>query len=401
VQGRDYYNSFASVNAARTSVTQASEQYDVPSTGLGARFELRPDIGPVEVRLGGDWRKTEGETRELFNFQNGIGTRRRIAGGETDTFGGFAETAWVRRALTLSGGARIDRWLIRDGSLDESVIATGAVLNALDYADRSGWEPTARAGAAWRPADGLTLRSAAYLGWRLPTLNELHRPFRVGADATAANPELEPERLQGIEAGLDYRPRPALRVGVTVFTNRLKEGIANVTLGRGPGVFPGVGFVAAGGEYRQRRNIDAIAATGLELDARLDLGSWSVSGGYSFADAEVRAGGAALPLNGLRPAQTPEHSLAGTLSWRGADGARASLTARYVGTQYEDDLNQQLLPDAFTVDAAASMPLTKALAIEARAENIGNARMVAGISGHGLIERATPRTLWIGVRLRD
>jgi len=401
VQKRDYYNSFAGVNAARTSVTQVSEQYDVPSTGLGARFEVRPDTGPMELRLGGDWRGTEGETRELFNFQNGIGTRRRIAGGETHTFGVFAEAAREIGAFTLSGGARTDRWLIRNGSLVESVVSTGAPLTSVHYADRSGWEPTARAGTAWRPAEGLTLRTAAYLGWRLPTLNELYRPFRVGADATAANPELQPERLQGVEAGLDYRPLPTLRLGATVFTNRLKAGIANVTLARGPGTFPGVGFVARGGEYRQRRNLDAIVATGVELDAGYELGSWSLSGGYSFTDAEVRASGAALPLNGLRPAQTPQHSLAGTVSWRGKAGQRAALTARYVGSQFEDDLNQQLLPDAFTVDAVASMPMTKALSVEARAENIGNARVVAGISGTGIIERATPRTLWIGVKLRD
>jgi outer membrane receptor protein involved in Fe transport len=401
VQKRDYYNSFAAVNATRSTVTQVSEQYDVPSTGMGARFEVRPEAGPVELRLGGDWRGTEGETRELFNFQNGIGTRRRIAGGETHTFGAFAEAARESGPFTLTGGARIDRWLIRNGSLDESVVATGAVLNSQDYADRSGWEPTARAGAAWRPAEALTLRSAAYLGWRLPTLNELYRPFRVGADATAANPQLEPERLQGVDAGVDYRPRPTLRLGATVFANRLKDGIANVTLGRGPGVFPGVGFVARGGEFRQRRNLGAILARGVELDARLDLGSWSLSGGYSFTDAEVRASGPALPLNGLRPAQTPEHSVAGTLGWRGAGGQRASLTARYVGSQFEDDLNQQLLPDAFTIGAAVSMPLTQALSLDARAENIGDERVVAGISGSGIIERATPRTLWIGLRLRD
>ena len=401
VQGRDFYNSFASVNAARTSASKVSEQYDVPSTGLGARVEVRPSLGPVELRLGGDWRKTEGETSELFNFQNGVGTRRRIAGGETDTFGGFAEAAWERGPLTLTGGARIDRWLIRNGSLDETIVATGAVLTAQDFRDRSGWEPTGRAGAAWRASAGLTLRGAAYLGWRLPTLNELYRPFRVGADATAANPELEPERLQGIEAGVEYRPSRALRLGATVFANRLKDGIANVTLGRGPGVFPGVGFVARGGEFRQRQNLDSILATGVELDAQLDMGSWSLSGGYSFVDAEVRASGPALPLNGMRPAQTPKHSLAGAVSWRGAEGHHTSLTARYVGSQFEDDLNQQRLPDALTFDATASFAVSKAVLLEARAENMVNERVVAGISGSGLVERATPRTFWLGLKLRN
>jgi hypothetical protein len=32
---------------------------------------------------------------------------------------------------------------------------------------------------------------------------------------------------------------------------------------------------------------------------------------------------------------------------------------------------------------------------------VGNERVVAAISGAGLIERATPRTLWIGMRFQD
>jgi outer membrane receptor protein involved in Fe transport len=183
-----------------------------------------------------------------------------------------------------------------------------------------------------------------------------------------------------------------------LFANRLKDGIANVTLGRGPGTFPGVGFVAAGGEFRQRRNLDAVEVTGLEIDGRLAFGAWTFSGGYSFADAEVRARGEALPLDGLRPAQTPRHSLAGTLSWSGLSGARASLTTRYAGAQFEDDLGEQILPDALTFDASTRLKLTRRLSLEARAENIGNERVVAGISGAGIVERATPRTLWVGLR---
>jgi outer membrane receptor protein involved in Fe transport len=400
VQTRDYYNSFASVNADRTSVTQASEQYNVPSTGLGARAEVRPQLGAIELRLGADWRETEGETKERYQFVNGAGTRRRLAGGRTRTLGGFAEAAWENGPVTLTGGGRIDRWRILDGFLDERVIASGATLNDVSFADRSGWEPTARAGIAWRPARAVTLRAAGYLGWRLPTLNELYRPFRVGPDATAANAELAPERLKGVEAGLEYRPLSTARVGITVFANRLEDAIANVTLGRGPGTFPGVGFVGGGGEYRQRQNLEAVESVGIELDGRLDLGAWSLSGGYSFADAEVRASGPALPLNGLRPAQTPRHTLAGTVAWRSLGGVRASGTLRYAGAQYEDDLNQDLLPDALTLDAAASMPLNDRLSLEARGENLTGTRVVAAISGNGLIERATPRTLWLGLRLR-
>jgi vitamin B12 transporter len=398
VQTRDFYNSFASVNSARTAANRTSEQYSVPATGLGARLEARPPVGSrIELRIGGDWRLTEGETRELFTFVAGAGTRGRVAGGRTQTLGGFAEAAWTAAALTLTAGGRIDRWTISNGRLHERVLATGAVLTDTAFRDRSGWEPTGRAGIAWRAAGGLTLRGAAYLGWRLPTLNELYRPFRVGIDATAANAELAPERLQGIEAGMDWRPAPGARIGFTAFSNRLEGAIANVTLGRGPGTFPGVGFVAAGGDYRQRGNLDAIVARGIELEGRYSLGTWTISGGWSWVDAEVRASGPALALDGLRPAQTPRHSLSSTVAWT-ARGARASVTARYGGGQYEDDLNRQLLPGAFTVDAVGVFPLGRRLAVEARAENVTDARILAGISGDGIEERATPRTFWVGLR---
>ena len=400
VQTRDFSNSFASVAASRTAVSRASKQYSVPSTGIGARGEWRPQLGAVELRLGGDWRRTLGETRELFSFVAGAATRARAAGGRGDTLGTFAEASWRSDALTFTVGTRLDRWTIRDGFLHERLLAGGATLTDTRFDDRSGWEPTGRAGLAWRPAASVTLRSAAYLGWRLPTLNELYRPFRAGSDATAANSALAPERLKGVEAGADWRPLPAIRIGATVFANRLADAIANVTLGRGPGSFPGVGFVPAGGEFRRRDNLDSIRAAGLELDASATLGRWQLSGGWSWVDAEVRADAAAAPLNGLRPAQTPRHAASATASWRGTGARRAAITARWVGSQYEDDLNGQLLAGAFTLDATAAWPLSRRLSIEARAENLGDARVEAAIGGDGVIERATPRTLWIGLRFR-
>jgi outer membrane receptor protein involved in Fe transport len=114
----------------------------------------------------------------------------------------------------------------------------------------------------------------------------------------------------------------------------------------------------------------------------------------------VGASGTAAPLDGLRPAQTPRHTVSAGAAWSNAKGARASLAARYVTSQFEDDLNSQSLSSAFTADAAAAWPLTRQLAIELRAENLTDARVETAISGNGIVERATPRTLWIGVRLR-
>lgn len=397
VQIRDFYNSFASANTERTATTRTAEQYSVPATGIGGRVEWRPRLGrAVEFRLGADGRETRGESRELFSFVAAEPTRARAAGGRSRTLGGFAEATFTDGPITVTGGGRLDRWTIAGGFLKERLIATSAVLTDQPFADRSGWEPTGRAGLAWRSGD-VTLRAAAYAGWRLPTLNELYRPFRVGADATAANAAMAPERLRGIEAGLEWRPVTAGRIAATGFFNRLEGAIANVTLARGPGTFPGVGFVSAAGEYRQRRNLDAVRASGVELDASLDLGAFSLSGGWSWVDAEVEASGPALPLDGLRPAQTPRHTGSATVAWR--DGARrAFLAARYVGRQFEDDLNTEPLPAALTIDAAAVWPLAPRLALELRGENLTGKRVVAGVSSDGIVERATPRTLRIGLR---
>ena len=78
--------------------------------------------------------------------------------------------------------------------------------------------------------------------------------------------------------------------------------------------------------------------------------------------------------------------------------ARNSCCAGSV-PQYEDDLNTRLLKGATTLDAFGSWPLTARLQLVARAENLTNALVMAGIGGDGSVERATPRTLWLGIRL--
>ena len=402
LQLRQFSSGFASANATRTAVTRTLDQYAVPATGLGGRIELRPPIAHgIELRLGIDGRRTEGETDEFYTYVAGFPTRQRRAGGDTATAGAFIDASVpLGDALILTGGGRIDRWWIGDGHLLEQTIASSAILTNIAYPDRRGTESTARGGVSWRVGQGLRVRGAAYLGWRLPTLNELYRPFRAGADATAANPALTPERLKGIDGGIDWSPLSTLHVGATLFHNVLEHAIGNITLGSGPGTFPGVGFVAAGGVYRQRGNLDAIRSNGAELDASLTDGRWRLSGSYAYVDARVRGSGASAALDGLRPAQTPRHQLSATLGREEASGLGASATLRYVADQYEDDQNSRSLSAATTLDLTATVPLTARVLVQLRAENVTATRVEATIAADGTIERATPRTLWIGLRFR-
>lgn len=394
-QWRNLRSSFASVDDERATASRVSLQDSVPSTGRGLGFEFRPPaLGGIDLRLGADARFTTGESHELYAYVGGQPTRRRIAGGESATAGLFLDASAEREPLTVNGAIRIDRWRISDGRILERLIAGSAVMRDETYGSRSGWRPTARVGALIDLGHGASLRAAAYHGWRLPTLNELFRPFRAGADATAANPLLDTERLSGAEVGARLQ-RGIIDASVTAFANRLSNPIANVTLGRGPGIFPGVGFVA--GDYRQRQNLRAIDVRGIEAAGEARRGPWSIRLGAGFTDAKVVADGVSAALNGLRPAQTPEVILSGGVGWE-SKGRSASIEIRHVGSQYEDDLNRNLLPGATTIDAFASWPLGDKLQLIARGQNIFDETVTAALNDDGSIERATPRTIWLGVR---
>jgi len=400
VQMRQFKSGFASASAGRTVATETLDQFNVPATGIGGRLELRPPMdGNLELRLGGDARYTEGETDEYFTYVAGQPTRQREAGGRTTNIGAFADLSWpIDDKWILTGGGRIDRWSISDGRLRERTLATGAFVTNTDYPNRTGTEATARGGLSWRPARHWHVRTAAYLGWRLPTLNELYRPFRAGADATAANPALQPERLQGIDGGIDWSPHPNIKLSGTLFHNILDHAIGNITIAQGPGTFPGVGFVAAGGVYRQRGNLDSIHSDGVELEGHVTDGQWRLSASYAYVDAHVHGSGLSAPLNGLRPAQTPRNQASLTLGRESLWGLSASATLRYVSGQYEDDQNSRTDKQATTLDLTAGIPLSGRLSLELRAENVTNALVEATVASDGTIERASPRTLWIGLR---
>ncbi|MDY1008663.1 MULTISPECIES: TonB-dependent receptor [unclassified Sphingomonas] len=387
LQTRAFASSFGSINAARSTTTQSLDQYNTPATGLGARFELLPPLGEaITLRLGADIRDVSGKTQELFFFAGGNPTRRREAGGSSTTSGLFADGSLVAGDVTFSLGGRIDRWTIDQGYLSERPLAGGLPVTDLRYADREGTETTGRAGIAYRPVDAVTFRVAGYRGWRLPTLNELYRPFRVGNDTTAANALLSPERLTGVEGGVTLAPAPGGSIAATYFYNRLKDAIANVTLSS-----------TATSASRVRRNLDAIRAHGFEIDAAYRPGPVGVQASWSHVNSTVDASAAAIALDGLRPAQTPRDQVSATIDWR-RDAAAASLTVRHVARQFDDDQNSRSLDPATTLDAYAAYPITRALVVEARAENLFDETVEAGISSGTIVERATPRTLWIGLR---
>ncbi|MEO5578294.1 MAG: TonB-dependent receptor [Sphingomicrobium sp.] len=397
VQDRRFDSQFAAVNADRSTASLTLDQR-IPARGYGVRVEAAPKLDRVETRIGAEWRRASGETHEDFRFVAGAPTRQREAGGRNDTSGLFAGANWSGGGWSLAAEARADHWSMADGRLLERDVA-GNVLTDQRFAHRSGWEGSGRIAVGRRLSERFALRAAAYRGWRLPTLNELYRPFRAGADATAANAGLDPERMAGVEAGVDWTQVDGVMLSATVFANRLAGAISNVTLASGPGTFPGVGFVASSGVYRERQNVDAIDSHGVEIDATFQRGAWRAALSYAFTDALVRASGVAAALDGKRPAQVARHSGSASLGW-----ARGKLsfdaTARLTGRQFEDDSNSRALPAALTFDGVGRVDLNRHVGIGIRAENIFDRQVIATLAADGTRERALPRTLWVELKLR-
>lgn len=376
VQARNFTNKVISATSFRLTL----DQRNTPATGIGGKIELRPPVGNDNVlRIGGDFRLADGQLFEDAYAASGAVTARRNAGGNSSVAGLFLEDDWTLGKIVLTGGVRVDHWTLTDGFFHERNGA-GVPTSNLAFPDRSGTEFTGRGGLLYRPAKGVALRAAAYTGFRLPTLNELYRPFTVFPVTTRANANLKPERLRGVEAGIDVTPVEGLTVSGTVFYNKLADAIANVTIGT---------------NLRQRQNVQAIAATGVEASVVWRRGAMMVSASYAYSDSKVHAPGTAI--NGLIPAQSPRHAASGTIAWAPKSGPMLSATLRYVGDQYEDDLQTGKLPAATTVDLFGKLPIAHGFSAVVRAENMFDAT-VETRNQAGSIDLGTPRTLWIGVR---
>jgi vitamin B12 transporter len=394
----DLANTSAAVAAGRAMTTPASDQYETPSLGYGLNAAWQGRAAPWSWEVGADARFAEGRARERFRYLAGAFTRGRESGGRTAVGGVYAELVRDTGDLILTGGARVDGWRQSGAVRRERDLATGAVTLDAPSPDNSGVTPTARAGARWKLSDETWVRTAAYAGFRPPSLNELHRPFRVGNDVTEANPGLTPEKLYGVEVGLGGDG--ALRWSGTLFFNRLDDPIANVTVGFGPGTFPTAGFIPAGGTLRKRQNAGRIDAWGVEGDISRDFGAMELDAAFSAAHARVDGGGAAPQLTGKRPAQTPEVTVTAGTIWRASERLTLSAQARFESRRFEDDLNSRVLAASVGLDARAAWKVGQDAEVYLAAENLTDARIEVGETGDGIESFAAPRLVRVGFAIR-
>jgi outer membrane receptor protein involved in Fe transport len=372
----DLFNSSASVSSDRSIATPANNQYATPATGWGLNAALRGSLDWLDWEVGGDARFARGNSREQFSYVSGAFTQGRVSGGKTSVGGLYAEGASHLGNWLLTLGVRADRWSSSDGHLIQTVFATDAVTTTL-YPSKHGIVPTARGGVRYDVSEGFYLRSAAYAGFRAPSLNELYRPFRVGNVTTAANPDLTPEEYYGVELGAGGVFGDFSWDG-DVFLNQLHDAITNVTTG--PNAF-------------QRRNAGDINAPGVEADAKYRVAeNFSLRAAINLTDAHV---------GDLRPAQAPRWTVTAGFDAIPFDRITVSADLRYESKRFSDDQNTLPLPAAATVDARIAYAVTQRFSVYAAADNLFDAAVATSASAGAppVVTYDAPRMVRIGVSL--
>lgn len=254
------------------------------------------------MAFGGDWERQEASSVSAF----GPG----LADDSQRTWAGFGEVHLERGPWAFDLGAR------RDDN------------------DAFGAHGTGRAGVQRRLGEGVRVRAAWAQGFRAPSLGDLYFPG-------FGNPQLLPERSDGIEAGIDWR-RDRWDLELTAFRSDVDDLI----------VFDLVSGLP--------QNIGRARSHGVEVASALaGRRSWARLA-VTWLDAEDLDSGEPL-------ARRPEWRGSLVAGWRG-ERWRLSGTLRYVGDR--TDLGAAPLDGYGTLDLAARYGLSRRLAPYARVENV-------------------------------
>jgi outer membrane receptor protein involved in Fe transport len=391
-QEQTFHSTFSAQAIDRASETLALDQRS-PSESLGGSLSWTRAFGAHTLLAGVDGRWIEGETDEKV-YVAGVFARTRRAGGEQLFAGAFVQdTIAITRALDLTLGVRGDYVTTYHGRRRDTPPPPGAVPAHQVFSDLDDVIASPRIAASWRATPATDVQASVYQGFRAPTLNELYRVFRVRNDVTAANEHLEPERLTGGELGVRQR-LGIVDARLTGFWNEVKDQILNVTLAAPVADCP------PGTTCRQRQNVELARVRGFEGEVEVRIGKeWRLFAAHLYSDAKVVDAANQPALEGKRLAQVPQHVTTAGVRWDRPEWLAVNVLARFVGSQFEDDLNTLPLGRYTVVDVHVSRAVTRWATVFLGIENLTDEEYAVARTSDGVVSIGTPRFVRGGVRL--
>ena len=295
------------------------------TTRLGGRHDItfggafkrdRADL--VETNLT-NWRDTE--TVEDLRYE---------AAGTVTTFAGFVQDhIEISEAISAYVGLRFDRWRTHDGFAN----AVGEAGYPADYEARTSSFVSPRVALSIKPHLDTRLKFSVSRAFRGPTVFELYRTWTLSSGRVYhANPELGPETMVAIDAGLQQR-FGGFTAGLTGFHNDVRDLIDRRSLEGGDAIYVNTGRVRT---------------KGVELQGEYRLGaSARAFANYTWTDTEVIENEAAPETEGKRLTSVPEHMANGGVELLSAPWT-AGVHGRYVGKRFGLDTNDDVVSGVFT-----------------------------------------------------
>ena len=359
--------------------------------------------GGHELTAGADYRWSEVTVDEWSGFLAGMPSELKTTDSSQDFGGVFVQDSWkATEQWRINASLRFD-YVTNNGMVTgrDLVNHETTVTEVFESHSETTWNPSL--GAVFRASDRVSIRAAAYKGFRAATLRELYHSARIRSGVNLVNnPNLAPERLVGLEGGIDLEFSRA-SLGLTVFTNTVEDLIQNITRGTSgdlPEYIEPCGLIGPNETCRELDNVGEMRATGLELETVYrPANHWLLQVSYLYNDTEITRAPDNPQLVGNRVRQAPEHSFTARVrnSNRWFD---TSVLARYVGERYEDDLNNLKVDDFLLFDLYLSRQLSDRTVVFLSVENLLDEEYEIKVENNGSIEIGRERFVGLGVRFR-
>jgi outer membrane receptor protein involved in Fe transport len=386
-----FNSNFLAVPTPR-SVARVSTIQHVPTDAVGALVQwTKPISTKYLVSAGTDFRRIKGATEEQgMNAIDGLtAVRFRDGRGTQISSGTFVQIQYLPiPKLSLTASGRADHWR----NYDAHYIETGLppLRNIGDLPDKEETVFNPKFAALYHVTDKVTTWGSIGSGFRAPTLNELYRNFSVGQLLTLGNAELGPERLRGGELGVSLAPTDDLSIRTTWFDNRMKDPIATVTIAT---------------NLAQRQNIGRTRIRGFQTDVEYRFGrDWKASAGYVLNRARITENPSDTSLVGKFLQQVPKNRGSLSLSYANPRYADVTLSALFVGHQFDDDQNVKAkpgeepgLPAYGVVDLSVLRALGRNLDVFMTVQNMFDKEYWVQLVPTTI---AAPRLVNVGVRVR-
>jgi outer membrane receptor protein involved in Fe transport len=399
-----YSNGISSVDETRDTERSTVDQFDVPSTAIGADLRWERAFGRHGLSGGVDFLWAQGEAWEDLVFRDGVATQRRHTGGEQILGGLYLQDQFSpAERWQLFGGVRVDMWRNYGGFRKIEDLVSGDLRADEAFPDRAEWYASHNLGVRFHQTDRLSWRAGFYSGLRVPVANELYKPFRrSGGVVVESNAALDPERMLGMEVGVDYQIGATLLARLTGFWAQIQDAILETTIAtvdEAQTVEP-CGFVPAGGACQQRSNIGTVQSPGLEAELELRLRTaWRLSASYAFTPTEITDAPGRGDLVGNRTIRTPVHQAAFRIARSDPDLLDASLTGRYLGPRFDEDANVSRIDDSLVLDLRLARQLTRSVGAFATIDNLFDTEYEISENRRGLVRVGAPLTVSGGLRV--